>query len=79
VTTPPATTPTTRSTPTAAPGTYGSDPRFDSLADSCQAGDFAACDQLYEESAFGSFYEDYGSTCGERNAPTSGNCFSIYG
>lgn len=45
---------------------YGDDPELDALWDACQAGSGAACDDLYWESEFGSAYEDFGSTCGNR-------------
>ncbi len=42
---------------------YGDDPYLDGLWDACEAGDAAACDQLYWESPEGSDYEWYGGTC----------------
>ncbi|MCG7284382.1 DUF4190 domain-containing protein [Cellulomonas sp. ACRRI] len=45
---------------------YGDDPELDALWDACEAGSGAACDSLYWESEFGSAYEDFGSTCGNR-------------
>lgn len=62
----------------AAEGSYGSDPTLDALWDSCEDGDYAACDQLYQDSPGGSEYEEFGDTCGDRNEP-SGFCVSIYG
>ncbi|MDN4479976.1 DUF4190 domain-containing protein [Demequina muriae] len=44
--------------------TYGDDPFLDGLWDQCEAGDMAACDDLYYESPFGSEYEDFGWECG---------------
>jgi hypothetical protein len=38
------------------------------------AGDLAACDDLYWSSPYGSDDEAFGSTCGDRRAPTRGNC-----
>ena len=45
---------------------YGDDPAMDALFDACQAGDGAACDELYWSSPLGSRYEDFGNTCGGR-------------
>lgn len=53
---------------------YGDDPAFDALQDSCAAGDMYVCDQLYETSPGGSAYEAYGSSCGERTDPRTGSC-----
>jgi hypothetical protein len=36
------------------------------LADECSAGYLLSCDVLYQVSAVGSAYEDYGATCGGR-------------
>ena len=36
------------------------------LADECSAGYATSCDVLYQISAYGSVYEDYGATCGGR-------------
>lgn len=49
--------------------TYGSDPYLDGLWDECEAGDMGACDDLYMASPFGSEYEEFGDTCGERGRP----------
>lgn len=62
----------------AAEGTYGSDPDLDELYDRCEAGDYQACDDLYNESPTGSEYEEFGDTCGGRNDP-SGYCVELYG
>lgn len=51
------------------PFTYGDDPAFDALWDTCSVGDVDACDDLYFESPFGSAYESFGENCrllGER-------------
>lgn len=49
------------------------------LVESCDAGDMAACDQLYQESPTGSLWEEYGATCGERLAdPIYGYCSEEY-
>ena len=58
-------------------GSYGDNAQLDKLYDQCGAGDYAACDTLYMESDFGSEYERYGDTCGDRNEP-SGYCESLY-
>lgn len=52
---------------------YGDDPALDALWDQCDAGDGAACDELYFSSPFGSEYEDFGDRCGGRfeEAPIS--------
>jgi hypothetical protein len=49
--------------------TYGDDPELDALWDACAAGDNVACDDLYSQSPFGSEYEAFGDTCGERGRP----------
>jgi hypothetical protein len=36
------------------------------LADECYAGYLISCDALYQISAYGSAYENYGATCGGR-------------
>lgn len=58
-------------------GTYGSDEELDALYDDCKAGDYQACDDLYNQSPSGSEYEDFADTCGDRNEP-SGYCVDIY-
>lgn len=63
------TTSTTSSTTTTAedePWTYGDDPTMDALWDQCEAGDAAACDELYQVSPLDSEYERFGDTCGGR-------------
>ena len=50
-----------------APGfAYGDNPGLDVLYDECAAGSGGACDALYSRSEFGSDYENFGATCGER-------------
>ncbi len=44
----------------------GDDPALDSLWLACQAEDWGACDQLFDESPVDSVYESYGGTCGYR-------------
>ncbi|MFC7403554.1 hypothetical protein [Georgenia alba] len=51
---------------------YGEDPELDALWDACEAGDPAACDDLYLDSPSGSEYEDFGFTCGGRVPEGSG-------
>ena len=48
------------------PNGYGDDPELDALWDACEAGDGGACDDLYWESPYGSEYEEFGETCGNR-------------
>jgi hypothetical protein len=58
-------------------GTYGSDPELDALYDACAAGDFQACDDLYDRSELGSEYEGFADSCGNRNEP-QGYCVDLY-
>lgn len=58
-------------------GAYGSDPTLDALYDDCKDGDYAACDELYNQSPTGSEYGAFANTCGERNDP-SGYCVDLY-
>ena len=48
------------------PYTYGDDATLDALWDACEAGSGSACDDLYFDSMFGSEYEAFGFTCGNR-------------
>lgn len=57
---------------------YGDDPELDALWDACEAGDGAACDELWLTSPFGSAYEDFGGTCGERDG-SPGSCEATLG
>ncbi|GIU90221.1 MAG: hypothetical protein KatS3mg010_1320 [Acidimicrobiia bacterium] len=50
-----------------------SDPLFP-LAVQCDAGDDAACDELYQESPIGSDFEEFGATCGGRQPGDFGAC-----
>lgn len=75
---PDTTSPRTASPTEGGSGTYGSDAVLDRLWDECEAGNFASCDKLYMDSPFGSEYEEFGDTCGNRNAP-SGYCVDLYG
>ncbi|MEM9466932.1 MAG: hypothetical protein AAGA90_16285 [Actinomycetota bacterium] len=54
--------------------TYGDNPELDALWDACAAGDAVACDDLYFQSAIGSDYEAFGSTCGETDIGRFGRC-----
>lgn len=55
-------------------GEYGSDAALDRLYDQCAGGDMAACDELYFESPLGSDYEEFGDTCGNRQAAGESFC-----
>lgn len=55
-------------------GEYGSDDALDRLYDQCADGDMAACDELYMSSPFGSDYEEFGDTCGNRQAAGESFC-----
>ena len=55
-------------------GTYGSDSELDALWDACADGDLAACDELYESAAEDSEYRTFGSTCGETETESHGDC-----
>jgi hypothetical protein len=46
--------------------TYGDDPALDQLWDRCEAGELSACTELYYDSPWGSDYEEFGETCGQR-------------
>lgn len=52
------------------------DARMDDLRTDCAAGDMAACDDLYDESNFGSDEEEFGWTCGGRTQG-GGGCTDI--
>jgi hypothetical protein len=54
--------------------TYGDDAVLDGLWDDCESGDMGACDDLYYDSPFGSRYEEFGSTCGDRESEYSVPC-----
>ena len=58
----------------------GDDAHLDDLYNRCGAGDWAACDRLYQESPIGSEYERYGATCGNRVDVSVGasNCQQIF-
>lgn len=48
------------------PDVFGDDKMLDELWLWCEAGDGAACDELWETAPIGSHYERFGVTCGER-------------
>ena len=50
------------------------DPALDALFAACEGGDGAACDDLYFDSPFGSRYENFGNTCGNRFETSPGLC-----
>jgi hypothetical protein len=61
-------------------GDYGSNERFDQLWDRCADEDWAACDELFNDSPIGSEYEDFGDTCGNRQAGGTGvYCVESFG
>ena len=52
---------------------------FTDDVDACAAGDMAACDVLYTDSALGSVYETYGAVCGGvSNEPVNGDCALLF-
>ena len=61
------------------PFDYGDDEDLDFLYDECDAGDLEACDELYYESPSNSAYEDFGSTCGDREDDLYGECAAELG
>lgn len=64
-------------TPGGAAG-FGDDPVLDELYLDCEAGDLAACDELYFQSPLGSAYEEFGATCGGREASAAaGSCEAL--
>ena len=62
-----------------APYSYGDNAQLDTFWDACDAGDGAACDQLYFDSPIGSVYEDFGDTCGYRYDESPGFCEDALG
>ena len=56
----------------APPVDLGTDPELDALAQSCFDGDLVACDHLFLRSPIESPYEEYGDTCGGRQAAGTG-------
>lgn len=59
--------------------TRGDDPVLDVLWDACAGGDGQACDDLYFDSPFGSDYERFGDTCGDRFTDGSVLCANELG
>ena len=53
------------------------DERFNGLSQQCQAGEMQACDDLFNETEFGSPGELYGSTCGGRLEENALECASL--
>ena len=58
------------------PYTFGDDDDLDALWSACEAGSGSACDDLFFQSAFGSEYEAFGNTCGNR-MELNLSCFSL--
>lgn len=46
----------------------GDDPELDRLWTACEDGDGGACDRLYYDAPFDTRYEQFGNTCGDRDA-----------
>jgi len=55
-----------------------SDPLYE-LAERCDAGDDAACDELYRQSPIGSDFEEFGRTCGGRRPSVAVACAETTG
>ncbi|MBM9434036.1 flagellar basal body-associated FliL family protein [Flaviflexus equikiangi] len=53
---------------------YGDDADLDVLWDSCEAGNFADCDELWWSSPIGSEYETFAESCGGRTEGAAGTC-----
>jgi len=51
------------------PSNLGTDATLDALAQSCYGGDMLSCDALFDLAPVGSPYQQYGDTCGGRQAP----------
>jgi hypothetical protein len=65
-----------------APEGLGDNPEFQALADSCFAGDMAACDNLFLTTPAGDPYETYAKSCGGRRDPelaVGGTCVADFG
>ncbi len=63
--------------PPATPAPTFSDTRLNELSQQCGAGDMQACDDLYNESDYGSPEEDYGNTCGGRLPDNALECTAL--
>jgi Short C-terminal domain len=56
------------------------DSRFAALADACAYGGLGSCDELYQATDVGSFYEWYGSSCaGRLDHEAQGSCAALLG
>lgn len=61
-------------------GVYGTDSQLDALWDRCANEDWQACDDLFIQSPVDSVYEDFGDTCGNRQASGTGvYCTEAFG
>ena len=60
-------------------GSYGDDPAMDALWDACEAGEGAACDELYWTSPVDSEYEAFGNYCGNRFETAPPSCEDAMG
>jgi hypothetical protein len=58
------------------PQHLGDDPELDALYRACQQGDGQSCDQLFDQSAPGSDYEEFAVTCGNRTREV--RCADMY-
>ena len=57
----------------------GDDPALDRLARACFDGAMGACDDLFDDSDWGSDYEDYGDTCAGRKPAGDGEyCADVF-
>ena len=57
----------------------GDDPALDRLARECFDGAMTACDDLFDDSGWGSDYEDYGDTCAGRKPAGDGEyCADVF-
>lgn len=59
------------------PAEYGDWQPLDRLWDACEAGDGAACDELFVESPMRSDYERFGSSCGDRFPGATLSCVDL--
>ncbi|GHD11171.1 M48 family metallopeptidase [Tianweitania populi] len=63
--------------PSPQPAPTVADERLNELAQQCQAGEMQACDDLYNETDFGTPAEQYGNTCGGRLPENTEECVSL--
>jgi hypothetical protein len=68
---------TTATTRRARASRFGDDPTLDRLYRECEAGNFQSCDDLYDRTDAGTEYNEFGDTCGNRNAPDT-YCVVLY-